>query len=100
MQRELEALFPQTRKPPPARIDNSERSAPLDADGIPVRPPLVLNGMKRKMVEHQLPPYAECNFRKLQFIFTREPRQADFPRERLYRKDSLDLLFRHFYKAK
>lgn len=57
-----------------------------------------LNGLRRKMPDHMLPPYAEANFRTLTFVMTRAPRLADFPRETVYRRDSLDLLFRHYYK--
>lgn len=42
--------------------------------------------------------YIEGNFRTLQFILTRAPRRDDFPREKLYREDALDLLQRHYYK--
>ena len=29
---------------------------------------------------------------------TRAPRLADFPRERMYNPEAIDLLFRHYYK--
>ena len=78
--------------------------------------------MRRKMPEHELPTYAAANFRTLQFILTRAPKGKDFPREwyaepalpprrppspsrsralhRIYRPQSIDLLFRHFYRGK
>ena len=52
------------------------------------------------MIDHVLPLYAACNYRTLRFIFVRTPRIKDFPRERNYRRESLDLLYRHFYKGK
>ena len=55
---------------------------------------------RRRMIDHVLPPYAACNYRTLRFIFVRTPRIKDFPRERNYRRESLDLLYRHFYKGK
>ena len=51
------------------------------------------------MPDHELPAYAEANFRTLTFVMTRAPRVADFPRETVYRRDSLDLLFRHYYRG-
>ena len=36
--------------------------------------------------------------RTMQFVLTRAPKLADFPRERMYRPESIDLLFRHYYK--
>ena len=55
--------------------------------------------MRRKMPEHELPTYAAVNYRTLQFILTRAPKGKDFPREWIYRPQSIDLLFRHFYKG-
>lgn len=52
----------------------------------------------RKMRDHVLPPYVEANFRTMQFVMTRAPKLDDFPRERLYKRESIDLLFRHYYK--
>jgi|TARA_B100000524_G_scaffold245475_2_gene131687 hypothetical protein len=50
------------------------------------------------MPDHELPPYCEANFRKLAFIFTRAPRRADFPKEKIYTKEAIDMLYRHYYK--
>lgn len=50
------------------------------------------------MPDHMLPPYIEANFRLMTFVLTRAPKLADFPRERLYRPESIDLLFRHYYR--
>ena len=103
-------------------------------------------GPQRRMVDHLLPPYVECNFRSLHFMMVRFPRVSDFPREkcaprcppplppqacplqrahsrpgcppaalrlapsctrryppsprsrRVYQPESLDLLYRHYYK--
>lgn len=105
-------------------------------------------GPQRRMVDHRLPPYVECNFRSLHFMMVRYPKVSDFPRERwapapaaflihalsdaanpacprplpptdtymiclqfarrfharsptmrrLYQPESLDLLYRHYYK--
>lgn len=54
----------------------------------------------RRMPEHMLPPYIEANFRLMTFVLTRAPKMSDFPRERLYRPESIDLLFRHYYMSK
>ena len=50
------------------------------------------------MPDHQLPGYVEANFRIMTFIVTRAPKLDDFPRERVYRSESLDLLFRHYFR--
>ena len=55
-------------------------------------------GPQRRMVDHLLPPYVECNFRSLHFMMVRFPRVSDFPREKVYQPESLDLLYRHYYK--
>ena len=103
-------------------------------------------GPQRRMVDHLLPPYVECNFRSLHFMMVRFPRVSAFPREkcaprcpptlpppsvptsgltcrpgcppaalrlapsctrryppsprsrRVYQPESLDLLYRHYYK--
>ena len=52
----------------------------------------------RRMRDHVLPPYIEANFRTMQFVLTRAPKVADFPREKVYKPESIDLLFRHYYK--
>ena len=39
-------------------------------------------GPQRRMVDHRLPAYAECNYRSLHFMMTRFPRVSDFPREK------------------
>ena len=39
-------------------------------------------GPQRRMVDHLLPPYVECNFRSLHFMMVRFPRVSDFPREK------------------
>ena len=39
-------------------------------------------GPQRRMVDHRLPPYVECNFRSLHFMMVRYPKVSDFPRER------------------
>ena len=52
----------------------------------------------RRMPDHIVPPFIEANFRTMQFVLTRAPKLADFPRERMYRSESIDLLFRHYYK--
>ena len=51
----------------------------------------------RRMRDHVLPPYVEANFRTMQFVLTRAPKVADFPREKVYKPESIDLLFRHYY---
>lgn len=87
MQRELGALFTGSAvEPPPIP---GRKGARADTG---------LSGMRRKMPDHELPPYAEANFRTLTFVMARAPRLADFPRETVYRRDSIDLLFRHYYK--
>ena len=50
------------------------------------------------MPDHIVPPFIEANFRTMTFVLTRAPKLADFPRERMYRPESIDLLFRHYYK--
>jgi len=55
-------------------------------------------GPQRRMVDHRIPGYIECNFRSLHFMMVRYPKVSDFPRERLYQPESLDLLYRHYYK--
>jgi hypothetical protein len=52
----------------------------------------------RRMPDHILPPYLEANFRLMSFVLTRAPKLTDFPQERLYNSESIDLLFRHYYK--
>ena len=54
--------------------------------------------LERRMVEHVLPNYLEVDYRTTSFVMTRAPKLSDFPNERVYRKESLDLLFRHYYK--
>lgn len=39
-------------------------------------------GPQRRMVDHRLPPYVECNFRSLHFMMVRFPKVSDFPREK------------------
>ena len=39
-------------------------------------------GPQRRMVDHQLPPYVEANFRSLHFMMVRFPKVSDFPREK------------------
>jgi len=50
------------------------------------------------MPDHVIPGYIEANFRTMKFVMTRAPRLSDFPRERVYLPESIDLLFRHYYK--
>ena len=50
------------------------------------------------MPKHVVPPYIEANFRLLTFVMTRAPRLEDFPKERMYHQEGIDLLFRHYYK--
>ena len=52
----------------------------------------------RRMPTHVPPPYVETNYRIMTFIMTRYPRMSDFPQERMYTKEGMDLLFRHYYK--
>mmetsp|Transcript_31553 Transcript_31553/g.99210 ORF Transcript_31553/g.99210 Transcript_31553/m.99210 type:complete len:139 (+) Transcript_31553:10-426(+) len=85
MQRELRALQPGAGLDAPL---------PKASGGGWVDP----TGLRRKSPDHELPPYAEASFRTLTFVMTRAPRLADFPREPTYRRDSIDLLFRHYYK--
>ena len=54
----------------------------------------------RRMVEHALPNYLETSFRTMSIVLTRAPKLADFPHERLYTPEGIDLLFRHYYKNK
>jgi len=65
---ELSALFPAGEQSP---LPSLPRSPPR-------KPP---PGLRRKMVEHELPAYAVGNFHTLTFILTRMPRRADFPHE-------------------
>ncbi|KAL1516066.1 hypothetical protein AB1Y20_002678 [Prymnesium parvum] len=85
MERELARLY---AIPPP-----SPKSSPQSS-----RTRRELGKDVRRMVDHVLPPYAEVDFRQPAVIFVRAPKVDDFPRERLYNKHSLDLLFRHFYR--
>ena len=64
----------------------------------PPPPPAKTSGKEfvRRMPSHVLPPYVEANFRLMTFIMTRAPKMEDFPQERMYTKESLDLLFRHY----
>ena len=65
---ELSALFPAGEQSP---LPSLPRLPPR-------KPP---SGLRRKMVEHELPAYAVGNFHTLTFIMTRMPRRADFPHE-------------------
>ncbi|KOO33409.1 hypothetical protein Ctob_009947 [Chrysochromulina tobinii] len=96
MEQELQQLFGSTASksrskaaaPPPlpaAAAASSRRAA---------------KSLLRRMPEHMLPPYIEANFRLMTFVLTRAPKMSDFPRERLYRPESIDLLFRHYYMSK
>lgn len=82
MRQELYALFPSAAVGPAA----------------PEVPEPKPRTRERKMPDHELPPYCEANFRKLAFIFTRAPRRADFPKEKIYTKEAIDMLYRHYYK--
>mmetsp|Transcript_76486 Transcript_76486/g.127456 ORF Transcript_76486/g.127456 Transcript_76486/m.127456 type:complete len:113 (-) Transcript_76486:434-772(-) len=86
MQQELDALFPTLNVEGPSAIS-----------ALPNRPAR-RRPKQRAMPDHQLPPYCEANFRTLKFVYTRDPKLTDFPNNKLYRTDSLDVLFRHFYK--
>ena len=46
-------------------------------------------GPQRRMVDHRLPPYVECNFRSLHFMMVRFPKVSDFPREKCARPAAL-----------
>ena len=56
--------------------------------------------MVRRMVEHALPNYMETNFQTMSLVLTRAPKLRDFPHERVYTPEGIDLLFRHYYKNK
>ena len=56
-------------------------------------------GPQRRMVDHRLPPYVEASYKSLTFMLVRAPRREDFPRERMYLPESIDLLYRHFYRG-
>tara|TARA_B110001452_G_scaffold262000_1_gene261452 strand:- start:941 stop:1231 length:291 start_codon:yes stop_codon:yes gene_type:complete len=57
------------------------------------------SGPQRRMVDHRLPPYVEANHRALAFMLVRAPNLKDFPREKVYRPESIDLLYRHFFRG-
>jgi hypothetical protein len=88
MQRELDALFAEPDSVSPPAVPGRKGARAVTSS----------SGLRRKMPDHELPPYAEGNFRTLTFVMTRAPKVADFPREAVYRRDSLDLLFRHYFK--
>ena len=84
-------------------------AAPRSAPAPPPPPPppsaaadaskdVVKKKFVRRMPEHMLPDYIEANYRVMTFVLTRAPKRTDFPKERLYNSESLDLLQRHYYK--
>ena len=86
---ELQQLFGSTK---PAAAPPPVPAAAAKKAGRPAK------ALVRRMPEHMLPPYIEANFRLMTFVLTRAPKLSDFPRERLYRPESIDLLFRHYYR--
>jgi len=91
MEQELDQLF--------GAANTSGHSSPTPpASAPPVAAPRPKKPLVRRMPDHMLPPYIEANFRLMTFVLTRAPKLADFPRERLYRPESIDLLFRHYYR--
>ena len=87
MERELGSLFEGAAASPPAMPGQKGGHSDFS-----------INGLRRKMPDHELPGYLEANFRTLTFVLTRAPLQSDFPREMVYRRDSLDMLHRHYYR--
>lgn len=94
MQQELQALAPVA----------AEATAAARAGGLAARTKSDFSrpkrsGPQRRMVDHRLPPYVEANHRALAFMLVRAPRMDDFPREKVYRPESIDLLYRHFFRG-
>jgi len=85
MEQELERLYASPKLPELA--PSKKRADRVPPEGV------------RRMADHMLPAYAEANFRIPAFVFTRTPKIRDFPRERLYTRESIDLLFRYYYKS-
>ena len=89
---ELQGIFgkaaaPRSAPPPPPPPPSAAADASKD---------VVKTKFVRRMPEHMLPDYIEANYRRVMtFVLTRAPKRTDFPMERLYNSESLDLLQRH-----
>lgn len=73
-------------------------AAPPPAPSTPSAAKKTDKEFHRRMPKHVVPPYVEANFKLMSFVMTRAPRLEDFPKERMYTKEGIDLLFRHYYK--